>query len=184
MFNLSRNSLSDPANFPNRLKCLQINLRHSSLASASLAQVILDFEIDIVLIQEPYALPSFPPVVVNPPGFSSYHQPSDDHAYGSAILIRDSIAKAGKLDCRHFSNFAACVELKTNAGPLRLASIYRRPSMSNFSASVTPILDVVAAPFAIIGSDANARSQLWNSKSCDKRGSELVSMLATFKLKM
>lgn len=67
MFNLSQNSLSDPANFPNRLKCLQINLRHSSLASASLAQVILDFEIDIVLIQEPYALPTFTPVVANVP---------------------------------------------------------------------------------------------------------------------
>jgi hypothetical protein len=53
MFNLSQNSLSYPAN--------------SSLASASLAQVILDFEIDIVLIQEPYALPTFTPVVANVP---------------------------------------------------------------------------------------------------------------------
>ncbi|EFX62974.1 hypothetical protein DAPPUDRAFT_119650 [Daphnia pulex] len=94
MFNLSQNSLSDPANFPNRLKCLQINLRHSSLASASLAQAILDFEIDIVLIQEPYAMSSFTPVVANvPPGFSAFHMLSEDHAYGSAILAMTNVAR-------------------------------------------------------------------------------------------
>jgi hypothetical protein len=102
MFNLSENSLSDPANFPNRLKCLQINLRHSSLASASLAQAILDFEIDIVLIQEPYAMSSFTPVVANvPPGFSAFHMLSEDHAYVSAILVRDSVAMSGRLSCKH-----------------------------------------------------------------------------------
>ncbi|KAI9551053.1 hypothetical protein GHT06_007657 [Daphnia sinensis] len=42
-----------------------VNLRHSSLASSSLAQVIIDLNIDIVLVQEPYALPCIPPVVAN-----------------------------------------------------------------------------------------------------------------------
>lgn len=51
---------------------LKFNLRHSSLASSSLAQVILDFNIDMVLVQELYAHPCILPVVANvPPGFSS-----------------------------------------------------------------------------------------------------------------
>ncbi|KAI9560547.1 hypothetical protein GHT06_011489 [Daphnia sinensis] len=89
-----------------------VNLRHSSLASSSLAQVIIDLNIDIVLVQEPYALPCIPPVVANvPPGFSSYHQLSADHAYGAAIQY-------------HISNSVACVELSTTHGPLRFSSIY------------------------------------------------------------
>jgi hypothetical protein len=89
MLDSNLSSLSDPAYFPRRLKCIQINLPHSGLASTSLAQVILDFVVDIVFIQEPYVWPSFFPVVANAlPGFSSYHQLSDDHAYGNAILMR------------------------------------------------------------------------------------------------
>lgn len=128
-------------------------------------------------------LPSFSPVVANvPPGFSSYHQLTDDHAYGSAILIRDSIAKAGKLDFKDISNFAACVA--TSKQPLRLSSIYLSPTNPNLSATVPPILGAVAATFTIIGSDANAKSLLWNITSSDKRGFEFESMLAYFKMNL
>jgi endonuclease/exonuclease/phosphatase (EEP) superfamily protein YafD len=37
------------------LKCLQINLRHSRCAALNLSQLILDLDIDVILIQEPYA---------------------------------------------------------------------------------------------------------------------------------
>ena len=40
--------------FERPLKCLQINLQHCFTASASLSQVILDLDIDIVFIQEPH----------------------------------------------------------------------------------------------------------------------------------
>ncbi|EFX63214.1 hypothetical protein DAPPUDRAFT_268862 [Daphnia pulex] len=82
----------------------------------------------------------------------------------------------------HFANFAACVELSTNSGPIRISSIYLRPSIPDFSAAVTLIFEAVSSPFVIIGTDANAKSQLWNSSSCDKRGSEFESILANFKL--
>lgn len=66
----------------------------------------------------PYAHPCIPPVVANfPPGFSSYHLLSADHAYGAVIRVRDSVAKAGNIVCKHMSNFAACVELSTMHGP-------------------------------------------------------------------
>ena len=37
------------------LNCMQINLRHSKAASANLSQLLLDINIHIALIQEPYA---------------------------------------------------------------------------------------------------------------------------------
>ena len=81
-------STSDNLPFPGLLRRIPINLRHSSLASASLAQVVLDLNIDIVLIQEPFALPACPPVLANvPPGFSSFHLLSEDHAYGFSMVF-------------------------------------------------------------------------------------------------
>ena len=40
---------------PAPLKCFQINLRHSLSAALNLAQLIIDLDIDVVLIQEPFA---------------------------------------------------------------------------------------------------------------------------------
>ena len=55
-------------------KCIQINLRHSSLASSFLSQIILDLDVVVVLIQESYVLSSFFLWLQYPPwflGFSS-----------------------------------------------------------------------------------------------------------------
>lgn len=127
---------------PSPLKCIQINLRHSKTASASLAQVMLDLDIDIALVQEPYASGTFPPVVNNaPPGFSSFHQLSELHAYGSCILVRDSVSKTGKLTTKHLSNHVACIDLQTSTGPLRFVSVYLRPSITDFHSTALSILD-------------------------------------------
>ena len=40
------------------LKCIQINTQHSFYASANLSQVILDLDIDLVFVQEPYTTTS------------------------------------------------------------------------------------------------------------------------------
>ena len=39
---------------PKQLKCLPINLKHCSTASATLSQLILELNIDLIFIQEPY----------------------------------------------------------------------------------------------------------------------------------
>ena len=55
---------------PKEFKCLQIILQHCSTAAASLSQLILELDLDIVLIQEPYVMStkdSFPNL---PPGYS------------------------------------------------------------------------------------------------------------------
>jgi hypothetical protein len=109
---------------------------------------VLDLDIDVVLIQEPYAYSAEIPVVANiPPGFSAFYHLSNDHAYGSVILIKDSISTAGNLSVMHLSNFASCVELHTKSGPLRFASIYLRPSISDFASTVQSIFDALSSPW-------------------------------------
>jgi hypothetical protein len=114
---------------------------------------------------------------VSPGSRLLFHLLSEDHVYGSAILVRDTVATAGKITCEHISNFAACVELVTCSGPLRLVSFYIRPSALNFTTTFSPILDAVASPFVVIGSDVNAKSLLWNSRCSEKQGVELEKLL-------
>jgi hypothetical protein len=78
---------------PAPLKCFQINLRDSRSAALNLAQLIIDLDIDVVLIQEPFekvsSLSSSIEVKFIPPGYASFHCLSSRHAFGSAIIIRD-----------------------------------------------------------------------------------------------
>jgi hypothetical protein len=176
---MNSNPLSPPScksALPNTLRCIQINLRRCKAASLALAQVILDHDIDVALIQEPFAYSATTPVVANiPPDFSSFHQLSADHAYGSAILVCDHIVKSGKLSTCHLSNSSACVALNANNGTFRLASVYLRSSLSlpDFSTSVSTIFSSVASPHSLICVDSNAKSPVWNSASTNQIGSEL-----------
>ena len=73
------------------IKCLQINLRHSSTAAASLSQLILDLNIHITLIQEPYVSSLSAGLPKIPHGYASYHQLSMQHAYGAEITAKLSL---------------------------------------------------------------------------------------------
>ena len=179
---LTQTSSSKSRDFKS-LKCLQINLRHSKIASASLAQVIVDFDIDLVLIQEPYAFSATHPVIPNvPTGYSTFHALTKDHAYGSAIIARDLIATKFNLKNRHFDNHVACVELTTDDGPLYFCSLYLRPSEPAFLSSATTIFDSIGSTKAVYGVDSNARNPVWNSITTDVRGAELETLLHFKKL--
>ena len=67
------------------LDCLQINLRHSRMASLHLSQLLIDLKIEIAFIQEPYATNSDHQISQKyiPDNFISLHALSDDHAYGN-----------------------------------------------------------------------------------------------------
>lgn len=64
-------------------------IKTSKMASLSLSQVLLDLEIDIAFIHEPYSLTADHPQIENIPlGYSSHHLLSkNDHAFGAVILI-------------------------------------------------------------------------------------------------
>ena len=83
---------------PKKLNYLQINLQHSKVASLTLAQTILDFDIDIVFIQEPYAYQLSQYIVVPniPTGYQVIHALDSNHAYGAAIIHKSNI-KAQKI---------------------------------------------------------------------------------------
>ena len=115
-----------------QLSVLQINLRHSKAASASLAQLVVENKFDIVLIQEPFAVFRSAPIVDNiPPGYIVYHALDFDHAYGAAILVRLGVALEGRATNCSKSNFMAAIDLQLPTGLLRIISLYIRHSCTN-----------------------------------------------------
>ncbi len=157
------------------LRCLQINLRHSKLASLSLSQILLDFDIDIALLQEPYALTADPPQIANiPPGYSSHHLLSkNDHAFGAAILTRDSSIPRATSLLPLSNNFTAGIEISTKSGSIKLFSVYLRPSLPNFEAVIEQLFSSETNSLSLFSMDANAHNQLWFSPTTDSRGEEL-----------
>jgi hypothetical protein len=139
------------------LRCLQINLHNSKLASANLSQLVLDLSIDIVLIQEPYAISGPSPTLANvSPRYAAFHALSSDHAYGAAILLRQIIADSGRVKFMHRANHCACIEVSSRFGTYRFISLFLRPSLVNFSDSLNELFTELASPCSIFGIDANA----------------------------
>lgn len=157
------------------LRCLQINLRQSKLASLSLSQILLDFDIDIALLQEPYALTADPPHIANiPPGYSSHHLLSkNDHAFGAAILTRDSSIPRATSLLPFSNNFTAGIEISTKSGSIKLFSVYLRPSLPNFEAVIEQLFSSETNSLSLFSMDTNAHNQLWFSPTTDSRGEEL-----------
>ena len=115
-----------------RFKCLQKNLRHSKLATASLAEVILENSLNVILIQEPYALCSPTPTLAHiPPDCIAFHANRADHAYGAAILVKLSLANSCRAVSCCASYHIAAVDLPTAKGTVRFISAYLRPTISN-----------------------------------------------------
>ena len=143
---------------PKYLKCLQINLRHSRRASASLAQVILENDIDIVFIQEPYAICMHASVLTNvPPGYDAFHNLSNDHAFGAAIIVKSCYSVVPRPVPVQLSKFVSFIDVTKCVGTFRLLSIYVRPSIRDISSTLRPILDCYLTPTTIIAIDSNAK---------------------------
>ena len=166
----------------NSLLCLQVNLQHSKIASANLSQVLLDLDIDIALIQEPYAITNkfnnelFIPNIPN--NFSIHHSLNKDHAFGAIILAKKAL-KAVNIAKPSTNNF---IGVKLNKYPsVKFVSAYCRPSLG-LNHSLKLIENFKDLKNTIIGMDSNSKNKLWNSKYTDKKGECLELFLDKHRL--
>ena len=155
--------------------CLQINLQHCKVASLNLSQVLVELDIDIALIQEPYAITNkfnnellMPNI---PSNYTVYHNLNKEHAFGAIILAKKSL-KAINIAVPNTNN---CVGVQLNKYPsFNFFSVYCRPSLS-LDYFLNLIKSSPNLERSVIGMDSNAKNNLWNSKSTDKRGEYLES---------
>ena len=166
-------------------RCLQVNLRHSRVASSSLAQIIVKNVLDIVLIQEPFAEGHQSPTIISiPPGYVAFHCLSQEHAYGAAILVKLSLAKSCRAIDRSRANHIAAVDLSSAHGTFRFISFYLRPSIRNIADQFSTDLSCLLTKLSIISVDSNALRKVWNSKLTNSRGSELELLIANHFLRV
>ncbi|KZS07320.1 Uncharacterized protein APZ42_028989 [Daphnia magna] len=162
---------------------VQVSCRASSpscgIASASIAEVIVENTLDVVLIQEPFAKGLLSPSIINiPPGYVAFHLLSKEHAYGAAVLVKLSLAKACRATNHSCDNHIAAVDLHLAQGTFRFISVYLRPSIHNIAEQLNSDLSCLFTKLSIIAIDSNALSKVWNSKLTNSRGIELELLIA------
>lgn len=165
------------------LSILQINLRHSKAASALLVKTIEANDVDIIMLQEPYATEGATVKLANvPEGYTTHHCLNSDHRYGAAIMVRNSIQSGIVLDASH--NHISCVKLYLGPEIFLLVSAYCRPSAPSLSSILLPVLQksVGLLKGAVICLDSNAKSVCWNSVRTDEKGRELEELASRFSL--
>ena len=161
------------------LKCLQINLQHSSTASASLSQLILELDLDLILIQEPYLYSLNNPFPNLPSGYSAYHTLTLEHAYGAVIISKTKFHV--KLLPDTSTNECVAVEVSHTNFKTYFISAYCRPSLDCVSDVMNRITRSceINKQNVVICLDGNAHNTLWNSPTTDERGMELEEILLT-----
>ena len=73
-------------------QCLRLNLQDNRTASAALPQVILDLNVDILFIQEPYTTKKLVPNI--PFGYSVRHALDNDALYGAILIIKNNLCSS------------------------------------------------------------------------------------------
>jgi hypothetical protein len=123
-----------------------------------LSHVICENELDVILIQEPYATNSNSPVISDiPPGYIAFHSLNDSHAYGGELA--SSCRTTSTPGCNHVAG--------VDIGSFRFLSAYFRPSNDDISSLFHSAFQNLVSPFTVIAMDPNAKNRLWKSPTTD-----------------
>ena len=164
------------------LKCLQINLQHNSAAAADLSQLILDLNLDVILVQEPFCNCSNGKISNVPRGYKTFHFPSAAFQYGTAIIVKSNIVGKPILDI--CCNEVVALEMVSNGTRVQILSVYCRPMLPNLFEVMNPLFacSSLQAGNAILCMDSNAHDPLWNSIYTDQKGKELLDIIVNNQL--
>lgn len=153
-----------------KLKLAHINLNHAKLACNQLAEDILNLELDIISINEPY---TYSGKVVGIP--NKYIVISDENALNApraAIILKDNLLISTKTKSRDI----VTVQLEIEEEYLEVTSVYCPPSqdLSINLAELELDLQLAGSRKKIILGDFNAKSSTWGQRNLDVRGEELM----------
>lgn len=159
------------------LNVWQINLHHCEAASATLARTMVDLEIDVSLIQEPW-LGRAGRINGLPAALGTRYQVRGPKRTRSCIIVRKGILSTF---LPQFSNEDFCaVEIGYGAGSFIAASAYMAYEKS------TPVDNNIRelvkyckqkSKCLVMGCDANAHNVIWGSTNTNTRGELLADFV-------
>ena len=174
----------DPPISNKRIRCLQVNLQHRKKSMERTKRIIIERDIDIALIQEPYAIGRTSPELYGvPTGYTAFHNLSENHTYGTAIIARNSLR--AKL-CSYGRNEVTGLQVRHREKVYHFYSVFCTPSCTNVSNVLSPLLEQTPPTSVVIAMDASARHPKWNNgmiyRKIDQRGKEIQRLLSQYAL--
>ena len=178
-FNNRDISFAHSNNTPKRrtqIKCTQINLQHSRTATYNLTQLIIQKNIDVAFLQEPYTIRN------KVAGFPKYFK---IFAYGegrnrSAVIIINNNIDAVAIK-QVSDEDATLIEFSYKGLKFYGASLYFAidREIERDTAKVQEIIEVTRGKGLILSIDTNSRSKLWNDIYTNQRGKTLEEFIIT-----
>jgi len=158
------------------IKCAQLNLQHSRTATYNLTQLILQNNIDVAFVQEPYTVLNN--VAGLPKSFRIFA-----HGGGrkrTAIMINNSNIDAIAIKQLSYED-ATLLELRHGDLNFYGASLYFPidRDIERDIESIEKIIQLAKGKEIIISVDSNARSKLWYDTITNQRGKSLEEFVLT-----
>ena len=158
------------------IKCLQLNLQHSRVATANLTQIILHYNIDVAFVQEPYTILN--KVAGFPKGFKIFTRGSDRKR--SAIIVNNkdidviAITQASHED-------AILSEFRYEGIKFYGASLYFPidRDIKRDLETIEEIIRLTKGEGLLLAIDSNARSKIWSDTYTNARGRALEEYIIT-----
>jgi ribonuclease HI len=164
---------------PPSLKVIQINLRKSKIATAMLRTIVEQYNIDILIISEPYTYKNHFPI---PKSWQTINY--NENPLSSIIITNKNITA-----CRitQFTNqHITTAEIIYQGTSFLFISLYFPPSIS-----VVPLIDIIQSILnkykqsnIILGGDTNCRSITWGNQHNDIRGKKFEELIINNNLKI
>jgi hypothetical protein len=179
--------MSPPTNIANRLKirnfkikqkeiikCVQLNVQHSRVATSNLTQIITNNNIDIAFVQEPYTIHN--KVAGFPKGFRIFAQGGGRKR--AAIVVNDDDIDVTAIT-QVSNEDAVLTELRYKGAKVFGTSFYL-PMDRDIDRDLETIEDIIQLSRGdglILAIDSNARSKLWFDKRTNTRGRALEELI-------
>jgi exonuclease III len=156
------------------IRCAQINLQHSRVATANLMKYTADNKVDIICIQEPYILQGR---TVGIDAHYNIFTAGEDHSRAAVIITNREMDAT--LITQLSDEDAITLEITKGDTTIILASMYvdRQNPLE-----LDKILQQAKRVGAIIAMDSNARSTSWHDTTTDKRGKHLEEYIISKQL--
>lgn len=159
-----------------KLKCLQVNLQHSRVATSNLTQIMVQYSIDVAFVQEPYTLRD------NVAGFPKCFK---IHTHGggrkrAAIIVNNNEVDVIAITQGSHED-AILTEISHQGLSLFGASLYLPidRDMERDLDTIDNIIQYTKGEGLVLAIDSNARSKFWFDKHTNARGRTLEEFIIT-----
>ena len=167
------------------LRVTQINLQHSKCASANLLVFLLEEDIDIALIQEPWVGSDRTIKGLQSKYFNLFHSTGDaDQAKPRACILARKSLHAFLCPDLSSSDLVVVKLEQVGAENVYISSAYMAHDRSAPPQELQHLTNTITPKKAnlLIGCDANARHTLWGSSEINERGESFFDFIITSNL--